>query len=23
MPVNDNLFDWHAYIKGPPDTPYE
>jgi peroxin-4 len=23
QPVNDNLFHWHGYIKGPPDTPYE
>jgi ubiquitin-protein ligase len=23
QPVNDNLFHWSGYIKGPPDTPYE
>ena len=23
MPVNDNLFHWHGYVRGPPDTPYQ
>ena len=22
QPVNDNLYQWVGYIKGPPDTPY-
>ena len=21
-PVNDNLYSWIGYIKGPPDTPF-
>ena len=22
-PVNDNLYKWVGYIKGPPDSPFE
>jgi len=22
-PLDDNIFEWHFTIRGPPDTPYE
>ena len=22
QPINDNLYKWEAYIRGPPDSPY-
>ena len=23
QPINDNLYKWVGYIKGPPDSPFE
>ena len=22
-PLDNNLFEWHYVVRGPPDTPYE
>ena len=23
LPDETNIYQWHVYVKGPPDTPYE
>ena len=23
QPVNDNLFHWNGFIRGPPESPFE